>query len=183
MEPNLLDQAEFADNPEPRCPVVLVLDTSASMNGASIRELNEALAVFATALQADRLASLRVEVALVTFGGRVQVFGLADNKNNLTYEAQNAFVTVDRFSPPRLETSGNTPMGEAVTRALGLLRERKEIYRQAGMDYFRPWLFVITDGKPTDANWEAAALQVKKKNPAKGLPFMGLGLKMPTWKF
>jgi uncharacterized protein YegL len=176
MEPNLLDQAEFADNPEPRCPVVLVLDTSASMNGAPIRELNEALTVFASALQADRLASLRVEVAMVTFGGRVQVIGLAGSTKNLTYEAQNAFVTVDRFSPPRLETSGNTPMGEAVTRALGLLRERKEIYRQAGMDYFRPWLFVITDGKPTDANWEAAAQQVKEEESRKGVTFYGVGV-------
>lgn len=30
---NLLDPAEFADNPEPRCPVVLFLDTSGSMVG------------------------------------------------------------------------------------------------------------------------------------------------------
>jgi len=35
-----LDQAEFADNPEPRCPVVLLLDTSGSMQGAAINELN-----------------------------------------------------------------------------------------------------------------------------------------------
>lgn len=176
MDENLLDQAEFADNPEPRCPVVLALDTSASMNGAPIKELNNALLDFASALQADRLASLRVEVAIVTFGGRVQVLGLAESGKPVTYEAQHAFVTADRFTPPKLEASGNTPMGEAITRALGLLRERKVIYRQSGMDYFRPWLFVITDGKPTDANWEAAAAQVKEEEARKGLTFYGVGV-------
>ena len=176
MDSNLLDQAEFADNPEPRCPVVLALDTSGSMSGAPIKELNNALSEFATALQADRLASLRVEVAIVAFGGGVKVYGLAESGKSVTYEAQNAFVTVDLFAPPKLEASGNTPMGEAVQRALGLLRERKEIYRQAGMDYFRPWLFVITDGKPTDSNWEAAAAQVKEEENRKGVTFYGVGV-------
>jgi uncharacterized protein YegL len=176
MDSNLLDQAEFADNPEPRCPVILTLDTSGSMSGAPIKELNHALNTFAAALQADRLASLRVEVAIVTFGGGVKVFGLAESGKNVTYEAQNAFVTVDRFTPPKLEASGNTPMGEAVQRALGLLRERKEIYRQSGMDYFRPWLFVITDGKPTDSNWESAAALVKEEENRKGVTFYGVGV-------
>ena len=176
MESNLLDQAEFADNPEPRCPVVLALDTSGSMNGAPILELNQALSTFAAALQADRLASLRVEVAIVTFGGPVKVLSLAESGKSVSYEAQNAFVTVDHFSPPKLEASGNTPMGEAVVRALGLLRERKVIYHQSGMDYFRPWLFVITDGKPTDSNWEAAAEQVKEEEARKGVTFYGVGV-------
>jgi len=176
MDKNLLDQAEFADNPEPRCPVVLALDTSGSMNGAPIQELNQALTVFAAALQADRLASLRVEVALVTFGGQVKVWGLAETGKSVTFEAQNAFVTVDHFSPPELDASGNTPMGEAVMRALGLLRERKVIYHQSGMDYFRPWLFVITDGKPTDSNWETAAAQVKEEEARKGVTFYGVGV-------
>jgi uncharacterized protein YegL len=176
MEPNLLDQAEFADNPEPRCPVVLVLDTSGSMHGAPIDELNEAIVTFDSALKADRLASLRVEVAIVTFGGKVKVYGLAESGKSVTYEAQNAFVTVDKFTPPKLESSGNTPMGEAVTRAMGLLRERKEIYRQSGIDYFRPWLFVITDGKPTDHNWEAATQLVREEEARKGLTFYGVGV-------
>ena len=51
MEPNLLEQAEFADNPEPRCPVILVLDTSGSMAGEPIKELNEGLRSFGDALR------------------------------------------------------------------------------------------------------------------------------------
>jgi uncharacterized protein with von Willebrand factor type A (vWA) domain len=32
---------EFAENPEPRCPCVLLLDTSGSMQGTPINALNE----------------------------------------------------------------------------------------------------------------------------------------------
>lgn len=35
--------AEFAENPEQRCPCLLLLDTSGSMGGRPIAELNEGL--------------------------------------------------------------------------------------------------------------------------------------------
>lgn len=76
MESNYFDQAEFADNPEPRCPVILVLDTSGSMQGSAIKELNEGLRAFAVALKSDRLASLRVEVAVIAFGGKVRMLNV-----------------------------------------------------------------------------------------------------------
>lgn len=197
MDPNLLDQAEFADNPEPRCPVILVLDTSGSMNGAPIQELNEGLRGFSSALKSDRLASLRVEVAVVTFGGSVRALDvrgveMGTGKDIISYnplslmkrssakevpfDARQAFVTVDHFQPPVLEAGGGTPMGEAIQRSLALLRERKEIYKQNGLDYFRPWMFVITDGQPTDRGWEAAAEQVKQEETRRGVIFYGVGV-------
>ena len=62
------DAAEFADNPEQRCPCLLLLDTSASMRGEPIRELNAGLVAFKDELAADDLATKRVEVAVLTFG-------------------------------------------------------------------------------------------------------------------
>src|SRR5512135_3148896 len=84
MDANYFDQAEFAENPEPRCPVVLALDTSGSMQGNAIAELNEALRAFAAALRSDRLASLRVEVAVIAFGGKVRALEVrgADTSSN-----------------------------------------------------------------------------------------------------
>ena len=38
--------AEFAENPEPRCPCLLLLDTSGSMRGNPIKELNEGIIIF-----------------------------------------------------------------------------------------------------------------------------------------
>jgi uncharacterized protein YegL len=177
MDSDLLDQAEFADNPEPRCPVVLVLDTSGSMQGTPIQELNQGLAEFSAALKADPLASLRVEVAIITFGGSVRVLDVREGDARAEATgAEEAFVTVDAFEPPVLTASGGTPMGAAVERALQLLGERKEIYKANGIDYFRPWMFTITDGHPTDANWRSAALQVKQEEARKGVLFYGVGV-------
>ncbi len=195
MDPYLLDQAEFADNPEPRCPVVLVLDTSGSMKGQPILELNGALRDFSAALKNDRLASLRVEMAIVTFGNGVHALDVRTGLPNeapegpdshailvrpktqeISLDARQAFATVDQFRSPVLDANGDTPMGEAVRRALDLIKARKEIYKQNGLDYFRPWLFLITDGRPTDKGWELAAEQVKQEEARKGVVFYAVGV-------
>jgi uncharacterized protein YegL len=177
MESDLLDQAEFAENPEPRCPVVLVLDTSGSMQGAPIQELNQGLVDFSAAIKNDPLASLRVEVAIVTFGGSVHVLDLQSGEAYRDAEgAEHGFVIVDAFEPPNLRAGGGTPMGTAVLTALDLLRERKEIYKQYGIDYFRPWMFVITDGNPTDSDWRNAAAAVRQEEARKGVIFYGVGV-------
>ena len=31
-----------------------------------------------------------------------------------------------------------------------MLEERKNLYKQAGTSYYRPWIIMITDGEPTD---------------------------------
>ena len=63
---------DFAENPEPRCPCVLLLDVSGSMGGQPITELNSGMVTFKDELSADALASKRVEVSVVSFGGNVQ---------------------------------------------------------------------------------------------------------------
>jgi len=60
--------SEFADNPEPRCPCLLLLDTSASMEGEAMAELNRRLAAFKDELSTDALAMKRVELGIVSFG-------------------------------------------------------------------------------------------------------------------
>lgn len=166
---------EFADNPEPRCAVALVLDTSGSMHGRPIAELNDGLQRLAAALKADALASLRVEIAVVAFGGAVRV---ADPSGGASPPADpaDAFTTVDRFQAPTLTADGDTPMGEAVERALALLRARKERYRANGIDYFRPWLLLLTDGRPTDRGWETAAAEAQAEEARRGVSIYGVGV-------
>ncbi|MFC1466298.1 MAG: VWA domain-containing protein [Candidatus Brachytrichaceae bacterium NZ_4S206] len=157
---------EFVDNPEPRCAVVLVLDTSGSMDGQPIGELNAGLKQLATDLREDALARLRVELAMVTFGGRVDVVKVGGRE----------FVSPDDFNPPTLSASGETPMGQAVRTALQLLRARKNTYKQQGVDYFRPWLFLLTDGEPTDNDWQAAATEAREEEGRKGVLVFPIGV-------
>lgn len=154
------DLAEFAENPEPRCPCLLLLDTSASMSGQPIAELNRGLAAFKDELMADRLATKRVEVSVITFGP-------------VTVEVD--FQTAEVFQPPVLTADNMTPMGAAIERGLSLVQDRKNVYRASGVSYYRPWVFLITDGAPTDA-WQRAAQLVHQGEASKSLMFFAVGV-------
>ena len=62
---------EFVENPDPRCPCILLLDCSGSMNGAPIQELNKGLKAFQQQLRSDDMASKRVEVTVLKFASDV----------------------------------------------------------------------------------------------------------------
>lgn len=136
---------ELVSNPEPRCACLLLLDTSSSMQGKAISELNDGLRTFKQELMSDGMATQRVEVGVVTFGP-IQVLS--------------EFQTADAFLPPELIANGNTPMGAAIEQGLDMLEARKQTYKQAGISYYRPWVFLITDGGPTD-DWRRAAERVR----------------------
>src|SRR5262249_40598793 len=138
---------EVAINREPRCPVILLLDVSASMKGKPITALNDGLVTFKDEMMADSLACKRVEVAVVTFGSSVETIC--------------PFTTAEQFQPPVLSENGDTPMGAAILLAIDMLRDRKDWYKAYGLSYYRPWIFLITDGGPTD-EWASAAVKVKQ---------------------
>ena len=60
-------------NPAPRCPVVLLLDTSSSMEGAPINELNKGLRQFIQETSSDEAASRSVELEIITFDWNAEV--------------------------------------------------------------------------------------------------------------
>ncbi len=152
--------AELAMNPEPRVACLLLLDTSYSMIGDPIRQLNEGLAAFKSDMLTDSLAAKRAEIGIITFGP-------------VKIEAE--FQTIDGFNPPIFNAGNDTPMGLAIETGLRMLNDRKAAYKQNGIKYYRPWIFLITDGAPTD-QWQHAASLVHQGEAEKSFVFRAIGV-------
>ena len=159
-------QIPIIEDPEKaRCPCLLLLDVSFSMEGAPINQLNQGIKQFAVELSNDQLASKRVKVGIVTFGSHVRV--------------HTDFVVARDFRPEQLDANGLTPLCQAVQTGIGLLDQRKAAYNKSGAAYYRPWIFLITDGAPTDADpqrWRKTVKMLKEGEQNKKFSFFALGV-------
>lgn len=143
MNDLIIREQDLIDNPTARVPICLVLDTSGSMSGDPINELNEGVQMFFKAIEEDEIAQFSAEIAIVTFGG---------TSNKIL-----DFESINNQSVPLLNASGSTPMGSGVNLALDLLEQRKLEYQNAGVDYYQPWMVLMTDGGPTEPIESAVA--------------------------
>ena len=162
MKDNSLVRLEdLVNNPTPRVPICLCLDTSGSMNAVEgecietgetvyddgrtwnvvtggtsrIEELRKGVEQFYETIREDEIAVYSAEICIVTF----------DNKAACVLD----FANVDRQETiPELHPIGDTSMGEGVNLALDLLEQRKQEYKDKGVDYYQPWLVLMTDGVP-----------------------------------
>ncbi|CAI8974279.1 VWA domain-containing protein [Pseudomonas soli] len=132
----ILSQEDLVDNPTARVPICLVLDVSGSMAGEPIRELQAGVKMFYDAILEDEVAQYAAEICIVTFG--------SEAKRTVD------FMAIGRQDVPALVADGTTAMGQGVNLALDLLEARKADYQRAGVDYFQPWMVIMTDGEPTD---------------------------------
>ncbi|AOZ02701.1 hypothetical protein BKK81_26265 [Cupriavidus sp. USMAHM13] len=146
MTSNGIPDVALVDNTEQRTPLALVLDCSGSMAGRPMQELNAGLALLEKELKADVIASKRVRILVIRLGG------------NDDAEVAGQWCDAMDFRAPDLVASGTTPTGQAVALALDEIEREKQRFRQAGVAYTRPWLFLMSDGVPTDA-WDASASQ------------------------
>lgn len=158
------------DNRDPRVACALLLDTSDSMSytvgGAGPRpidQLNLGYDALRESLAEDPLARKRTEISVVTFGGSAQIAV--------------PFTEGRDLAPSTFSAGGGTPMGAALELGLDQVLARKQTYKDAGLEYFRPWLFVITDGAPTDgARFDAAAARVRDVEAQKGVTVFAVGV-------
>lgn len=151
---------DFANNPESRCPCMLLLDTSGSMSGKPIQQLNDGVQTLKNELIQDALATKRVEVAMITFGPT---------------SLESDFQTVDNFYPKQLAATGDTPIGAAITMGIDLVNKRKQVYKENGVGYYKPWIILITDGAPTDS-WTRAAELIKEGESKNAFAFFAIGV-------
>ncbi len=122
---------------EARCALVILIDCSLSMDGEPLAQVNAGLKTLFGELQQDPLAARRCEAAVLSFGQ--------------TVETELDFTVVSKLpQAPQLSARGNTPMGEAILSAIDMVQTKKQVYKAEGRSYYRPWIFMLTDGMPTD---------------------------------
>ena len=161
----LIPDVVLTDNTSQRLPCVLVLDGSASMGGEPIDELNAGLKILEQELKLDDTAAQRVQLLVIRLGDNDDV--------NIVTDWTDA---ID-FTAPVLEANGRTPLGEAMLTALEKIEEQKQNYRDHNIPYNRPWIFVITDGYPTDVDWESTAEQCRQAEDDDRVVIFGIGTK------
>ena len=78
-------------------------------------------------------------------------------------EEELKFGSIEEQEIPTFYAGGLTPMGEAMLTSVELLDNRKKEYQKAGVDYFQPWLVIMSDGAPTDLVETEAAIKIVSK--------------------
>ncbi|CAK0775907.1 VWFA domain-containing protein [Gammaproteobacteria bacterium] len=167
---DIIPGTELEDNTNQRTPCVLLLDCSGSMaNNGNISRLNEGILQFGKDLKGDILARRRVQVAIVRFSG-AEATTVSD------------WVDAADFKAPELSADGMTPMGMAVDLGLKMIEERKTLYKQYAIPYTRPWLFLLSDGEPTDIGWEESAKRCNEAEMEKKVLVWPIGVQGANMK-
>jgi uncharacterized protein YegL len=131
-----------------RLPVYLLLDCSGSMSGEPIEAVRQGVRALVSDLRGDPQALETAWLSVITFASSAQqVVPLTE---------------LMQFQEPNLDASGSTSLGEALKLLDQCLdREvRKSTPTQKGD--WKPLVFLMTDGQPTD-NWEMFADMIKQK--------------------
>lgn len=154
---------EFSDDTEyRRLPIYLLLDTSASMQGAPIEAMNESLHVFVRALRKEPHAVQTAHISIITFGGHA--------------EQCLSLVACDEFEPPRLMASGNTPLGQALTLLDTSIEREVRKHSAEHKGDWKPLVFLFTDGAPTDGQeWRSALARIRERRDRKGINIISVG--------
>ena len=153
---SIINNDDLKNNPTARLAICLCLDSSGSMRGEKLNELNRGIKEFYSAIRNDIVALYSAEICIITFGGDVK--------------ALNEFTTLDNQGDCQIGMAcGGTPLGEGVKLALQKLKDRRQLYKANGVDYYQPWLVIMSDGAPdsdspvSEVAKETTELESKRK--------------------
>jgi len=130
-------------------PVIIMADTSGSMDGEKIAILNRSMATMVAAFAAEDSARGEIHVAVIAFGGDKAVL-------------HQSMCPASRARWTDLTPRGRTPMGDAFDVVTAVLSDPDAVPERA----FPPTLVLVSDGMPTD-DWEAS-LDSLIESPAGG---------------
>ena len=150
-----------------RRPVYLLLDTSTSMFGAPIQAVQQGVHMIHNELMGNPHAIETVFLSVITFDSTAkQIVQL---------------VSVEAFTPPTLKAEGNTALGAAITLLNEALDRELRPNTEGRKGDYRPLIFLLTDGAPTDA-WKepVAKLKARETNKIGSLVAVGCGPNVNT---
>lgn len=125
---------------ERHLPVYLLLDTSGSMEGAPIESVRQGLEQFQREVSSDQFARDVVKVGVITFASDAQL-------------VTGGLVPISAFQPPALVASGVTRLDLAFKVLLeSMERDVVKAVKGGQKGDWKPAVFVLTDGRPTDEN-------------------------------
>lgn len=155
-------EIKLFNNPSPRCPVVLLLDTSGSMEGYPIQELNRGVNQFFEEIYSDEVARFSVECSIITFGGAAKI-------------AMPFTSCSDKVKVPMFNAVGSTPLGKALNLALNEVSKQRTLFSDNGIPAYKPWIIILSDGMPND-DWQAAAQKAISQSNNGELVYLGVGV-------
>lgn len=121
-------------------PVVLLLDTSSSMNvggeQSKIAELDSAVRDMIKDFAHEELLETEIQVSVITFGYDGVKLALP-------------YTNASKVEMKKLEAQGNTPMGTALRMAKDMIEDKETTPSRA----YRPLVILCSDGAPND-DWE-----------------------------
>lgn len=135
-----------------RLPVYILADVSGSMQGTPIESVKSGIRQLHRDLMGDPQAIESAYLSVLTFANSaVQLAPLTE---------------VAAFNPPDLVASGNTNFGDGLRLLLDVFdRELLRTTADAKGDW-RPLVFILSDGAPTDVDWPMYAQQLRERRPA-----------------
>ncbi len=124
-----------------RLPIFFLLDVSESMVGQPLNSVEEGMNRIVSSLRQDPSALETAYISIIAFAGKAEVLS--------------PLTDIISFYPPKLPIGGGTSLGLGL---ITLMREidKKVILRSSTQQRdWKPLVFLITDGKPTDNTKEA----------------------------
>ena len=132
-----------------RLPVYLLLDTSGSMNGEPIEAVRNGVQVLHSTLRKDPYALESAYISVITFDSEVkQVAPLTE---------------VSLFQPPTIQASGGTSLGGVLKKVAECADSEVKKSTENEKGDWRPLVFLMTDGYPTDDLQKGLAEFKKRK--------------------
>lgn len=131
-----------------RLPVYLVLDTSGSMSGESIQQVNNGVQMLVAALRQDPYALETAWLSVITFSSDADV---AVPLTELT-----------AFQTPNLVASGGTSLGAGLAKVAECASKELVKTTATTKGDWRPMVFLMTDGGPTD-DWKKGLARFKQE--------------------